>query len=641
MQGGGQPPPAAVGRQDTAATLERIQSILGDRDYCDRIIQQLFAQYAGGDGKLQQNEMIGLANILSIKIGVDKSLFDNMESMFFRFDFDGSETLDLKECGKLIKYILKEEKRTLAPRDEHTLTRLERKDLKANFTLGKKLGQGGQGAVYLATTKTGTKRVVKFYEKSGGNSCMEDIKDEFELLKRLDHPNIARICEVFEDLSNIYVISEPYTGGDLVTVTQKAQENRIQITHQWYGLIMLQVIEGIMYLHSKETMHCDLKEPNVMIADDKNWAEPHVMLIDFGMAKNFSGVRAGGTPGYMPPEFWQYNLWTPKGDIFALAVTFWGIYNGRQGGPFQVADAGPPFPNIQRATITAPMDCSRFPPGLREIVQAMAQKDFRKRPTAKQVQQQPYFQRLSNMEENQAIDPAMVQKMVDAAKRSACQNMIALELGSKQNLGQMKEMNKLFRQLDGDDDGTVESEEALQVLVNVGLPSSSARQLVDSLIGGDGKIHYSEFMGRMMGSQEAMTAQALGEVFQSLDTDQSGSLGRAEIAELMSRKGMNSLLEGRSPDDLLAEMDGDGDGVVTFAEFKRAMLGDPKPSSGFGNGENVEYYSASYGKWVPCQIIAVENGRVQVSVKPGAWMDQQVQTRSLRKAGGGGGGGYN
>ncbi len=88
--------------------------------------------------------------------------------MFFRFDFDGSETLDLKECGKLIKYLLKEEKRTLAPRDEHTLTSLERKDLKANFTLGKKLGQGGQGAVYLATTKTGTKRVVKFYEKSGG-----------------------------------------------------------------------------------------------------------------------------------------------------------------------------------------------------------------------------------------------------------------------------------------------------------------------------------------------------------------------------------------------------------------------------------------------------------------------------------------
>jgi calcium-dependent protein kinase len=562
--------------------------------------------------------------------------------MFYRMDFSGDGALDLHETKKLIKFLLKEEKRLLnPPKPGMTITHLPRKNLKQEFELGKKLGQGGQGAVYLGKElASGTMRVVKFYEKSGGNSCLEDITDEFELLKRLDHPNMARICEVFEDMSNIYVISEPYSGGDLVTVTQKAQENGVQLTHQWLGLIFLQVVEGIRYLHSKETMHCDLKEPNVMIADDKHWDAPQVVVIDFGMAKNFAGTRAGGTPGYMPPEFWQYQLWTPKGDMFALAVTFWGIYNFRQGGPFQVPDA-PPFQRIQQATCAQPMDCSRFPPGLKEVVQQMATKDFRQRPSAKQVLESAYFRGLASMEDKEPLDNSMIQGLVKASQRSAAQNMMALELSSQKNLGQMKQLNALFRQLDGDGDGTVKADEATEVLAKMGLPADACQKLMDALVGDDGKIKYSEFMAKMIASQESMSAASLSEAFNSIDKDHSGSLNRAEIAELMTHKNMASIVEGRSADDLLQEMDQNGDGEISFDEFKRTMLGETaRPKANFSEGDDTEYYSASYGKWIPCKITAVDpHGRVQISVKPGAWLDAAMQSSSLRKPGGGKGGG--
>lgn len=636
LSGGGQ---AAVGRADTSGTLAKIQSLLDDdaHDRRNQEVQRLFATYAGADGLLQQHEIIGLARTLCATWGIDPSYFENVQAMFYRFDFSGDGHLDLAETKKLVKFLLKEQRNQLRPpKPGMKLGNLRMVNLESEFELGKKLGQGGQGAVYLATEKSsGTKRVVKFYGK--GESDMDDIKDEFELLKRLDHPNIARICEVFEDRANIYVISEPYSGGDLVTLTEKAQKNGVQITHAWLGHVFLQILEGIAYLHSKETMHCDLKEPNVMIADDSHWDAPHTMLIDFGMAKGFSGARFGGTPGYMPPEFWSSNLWTPKGDMFALAVTFWGIYNFRQGGPFQVNDA-PPFNRIAHATQTMPMDCSRFPPGLRQIVEKMAAKDFRQRPTAKQAISDPFFTDLAS-KEAQVLDQDMVDQMAKAGERSSAQNMIALELGSQQNLGQMKKLNDLFRALDKDGDGDVETGEAREVLMSVGLPAASTDKLLDALVGSDGKIKYSEFMSRMIAGQTAFTTDKLRSVFAQIDTDGNGTLSRAEMDTLFKKKGMESLMEGRTADELLKEMDVDGDGVIGFSEFVNAMTGQgARPSCGFSQGDDAEYYSVSNGAWIPCKITAVDgrSGAVQIDVKPGAWLGRDVTARALRKKGGAG-----
>jgi len=622
--------------EDSSATLERILSVLAEED-ANNTVQRLFETYAGADGLLQQHEIIGMARTLSATWGIDSSYFDNVQQMFYRFDFSGDGHLDLAETRKLVKFLLKEQRDQLRPpKPGMKLGSLRVVNLESEFELGKKLGQGGQGAVYLATEKSsGTKRVVKFYGK--GESDMDDIRDEFELLKKLNHPNIARVCDVFEDRANIYVISEPYTGGDLITLTKKAQENGVQLTHAWLGKVFLQILQGIAYLHSKETMHCDLKEANVMIADDTHWDAPHTMLIDFGMAKGFSGSRFGGTPGYMPPEFWASQLWTPKGDMFALAVTFWGIYNFRQGGPFQVNDQ-PPYNRIAHATQTMPMDCSRFPPGLQQIVQKMASKDFRERPSAKQAVADPFFASLASMAAN-VLDQDMVDQMAKPGSRSSVQNMIALELGSQQNLGQMKKLNDLFRALDKDGDGVVETGEARQVLISVGLPAASTDKLVDALVGSDGKIKYSEFMARMIAGQTALTTDKLRQVFASLDEDGNGTLSLAELDTLFKKKGMESLMEGRTAAELLKEMDVDGDGVIGYSEFENAMTGQgARPKAAFSQGDDVEYYSPSNGAWIGCKITGVDarSGSVQIDVKPGAWLGRDVIERQLRKKGGAG-----
>jgi len=75
-------------------------------------------------------------------------------------------------------------------------------------------------------------------------------------------------------------------------------------------------------MHQQAMMHCDIKEPNLMLKT-QDLHSPKVVLVDFGvstaMGAHDTGI-CGGTPGYIPPETLRARKWFPKGDIFSLGV---------------------------------------------------------------------------------------------------------------------------------------------------------------------------------------------------------------------------------------------------------------------------------------------------------------------------------
>eukprot|EP00929_Paragymnodinium_shiwhaense_P049687 TRINITY_DN25043_c0_g1_i1.p1 TRINITY_DN25043_c0_g1~~TRINITY_DN25043_c0_g1_i1.p1 ORF type:complete len:433 (+),score=98.68 TRINITY_DN25043_c0_g1_i1:209-1507(+) len=372
------------------STLRCVADLLADSARREALVEALFDEYAGEDARLQQEEVVGLLVSLGAQVGIPDalSLFGEVSHMFYRFDFSGTDYLTLQETRSLTLCVLRDLLERLSPpRTGMKLVNLERKSLHESFDVLKKLGQGGQGAVWLAKDRaTGHERVVKCYSKADVNAPLEDIKDEFALLKKLDHPHVARVRQAFEDLSNVYVVSEPYYGGDLTTLVVKASEHGVVVSFDWVARVFAQVLGGVEFLHASLVMHCDLKEPNVMVVDDSDasWLHPRVVIIDFGMARSFSGQRSGGTPGYQPPEVWSHGLWMARGDIFSLGVMFWSIYNGSPGGPFLVDDL-PPYDRIRERTYNAEVDCGRMPSNLASLTQQMLHKNFRKRPTAAQV----------------------------------------------------------------------------------------------------------------------------------------------------------------------------------------------------------------------------------------------------------------
>jgi calcium-dependent protein kinase len=101
----------------------------------------------------------------------------------------------------------------------------------------------------------------------------------------LDHPNIAKFKEYFEDDDNVYIVMELCEGGsllDLITRT-KAYQGKPHITEARVASIMKQLFAAIEYLHDNNFAHCDLKPDNILLSDTSDNAS--IKLIDFDHAK--------------------------------------------------------------------------------------------------------------------------------------------------------------------------------------------------------------------------------------------------------------------------------------------------------------------------------------------------------------------
>lgn len=106
------------------------------------------------------------------------------------------------------------------------------------------------------------------------------LKYEIDILKNLDHPNIVRLYEVFEDKTSIYLVTELCTGGELFDVILERQT----FDEKSAASIIKQVLSAVAYCHSKNVAHRDLKPENILLDTKKN---DHIKVIDFGTSQVF------------------------------------------------------------------------------------------------------------------------------------------------------------------------------------------------------------------------------------------------------------------------------------------------------------------------------------------------------------------
>ena len=95
-------------------------------------------------------------------------------------------------------------------------------------------------------------------------------------MKKLNHPNITKILELFETEDNIFIIMEYINGGNLFSFIKKTRK----LSEKTAKFLFKQIIEGIKYIHSKNIVHRDIKLENILI-DLKN----NIKICDFGIGK--------------------------------------------------------------------------------------------------------------------------------------------------------------------------------------------------------------------------------------------------------------------------------------------------------------------------------------------------------------------
>jgi serine/threonine protein kinase len=188
------------------------------------------------------------------------------------------------------------------------------------FSIERMLGQGGMGEVYLARDSTieelvAIKTIARLLSPSP--SLRKRIIAEVQNARRVTHPNVCRIHELFQDGNSVFFVMEYIEGQILNEALAK------ELSHADSSHIALQLADGLAAAHRTGVIHGDLKPANVMIV---RGAVSRTVIMDFGLARAVTGgsasidylsVRAG-TAEFMAPELLAGQVPTMHSDIYAL-----------------------------------------------------------------------------------------------------------------------------------------------------------------------------------------------------------------------------------------------------------------------------------------------------------------------------------
>uniref|UniRef100_A0A7S1AMS1 Calmodulin n=1 Tax=Noctiluca scintillans TaxID=2966 RepID=A0A7S1AMS1_NOCSC len=523
---------------------------------------------------IELQDMEAIIHMLAEKLGVRPRVFGQADQIFWRFEFSGERRLFEDEAVRAALFCLRQYRDATGP-PRHGVIKLghgiEHRCLGDRYKLGNMLGEGGQGTVFKAKDKkTNNEVVLKTYSKLDDNVSIEEITEEFEVLMTLRHPKIARVFDVFQDGANVYMVQEPYYGGDLTTALDHARAAWVHITERWLAGVFKQVLLGVEFLHSNFVIHSDLKEANVMVACSKDWNSPQVVIIDFGLVNQFNRMsHGGGTPGYIPPEVWERALWTPRGDVFSTGVMLHNMAAGTPGESPFTRDAQT-IEDVQNFTLHRQPRLTRASTKLQDLVNAMLQKSHLRRVSVQQIMVDPWF---TECNDSTALGLEALEEVRDRRRKTDLFRAMLADIASRENLAQLKTLNKLFSDLDSDNDGLISAQEA-RTWLNGRWSHDEIERLIDVLIGSNETVSYEAFMGQLIAVKEPEENRLLAQTFAEVDTGKTGFLQIADVRALLQRPALAKMLGDRSPENLMSELDTDGDGQISFSEFKYAMQGE-------------------------------------------------------------------
>ena len=241
------------------------------------------------------------------------------------------------------------------------------------YRIIEKLGQGGFGITYLAenTLLEGKVAIKEFFFKeycerddstsrvtiptSGNREIVERFKQKFikeaRTIFRLNHPNIVRILDVFEENGTAYYVMEYIEGESLGDMVKR--RGAIPFAEA-IGYVKA-AAEALMYIHSKKINHLDIKPGNLM----KRNEDGEILLIDFGVAKQYDLDTSQGTTttpvgiscGYSPTEQYRKNgvqTFSPQSDVYSLAATLFKLLTGNTPPEaMEIQDEGLPVAELQ------------------------------------------------------------------------------------------------------------------------------------------------------------------------------------------------------------------------------------------------------------------------------------------------------
>eukprot|EP00927_Polykrikos_kofoidii_P025300 TRINITY_DN22760_c0_g1_i1.p1 TRINITY_DN22760_c0_g1~~TRINITY_DN22760_c0_g1_i1.p1 ORF type:complete len:563 (-),score=100.55 TRINITY_DN22760_c0_g1_i1:109-1725(-) len=420
--------------------------------------------------------------------------------------------------------------------------------------LCEQLGGGAFGTVWKSfVKKTGKEVAVKIIQK-GNLQNLNLLNSELEILTRLDHPNVLKLYEYFEDEVAVYVVTELATGGDLLAFAEAVHNEDVLLEKQ-VSDVFRQILQALAYCHSPEieVAHRDLKAENCLFTDQ---SRETIKIIDFGLStvgcseRWTCGKVAVGTPGYMSPEMIQMKSRGVETDIWSAGVILFLCLTGHM--PFSNVNCrtqeeffevilGTPY--SQDKLIEADISEEAC-----DLIDRMLQKDPADRPTAAEALWHPFVNARRKSDFRFVKDAKYMIKAFRGAKESRFESAIVAIMAHQITEDEVTEVLRAFSAFDKEGAGCITIDVIQKTFEShdVNLSREDLENFFEMNDGnGDGSLQYSEWLAATLKPDLIAADAAVEEAFSFFDTDNTGVITRENLLEVVSEEEADKIMDGK------------------------------------------------------------------------------------------------
>mmetsp|Transcript_29001 Transcript_29001/g.48663 ORF Transcript_29001/g.48663 Transcript_29001/m.48663 type:complete len:591 (+) Transcript_29001:525-2297(+) len=478
------------------------------------------------------------------------------------------------------------------------------------YIIDKEIGKGSYGDVYKCMHKKEKKHyAVKILDKKKLRNAesIEDIDRELEMLRLIQgQANIITLKGSFEDTEKVYLVMELCEGGDLYDHIDRFQG---KFTESDVADIVSQILAALAHCHLKGVVICDIKPDNFLF--DTQGADATLKAIDFGLSRRFTPGRplrrAGGTAYFVAPEVLRYE-YGPESDMWSVGVIAYMLLTGRM--PFDgetekdillnvLWSKGPDY-NLPEFELVSPEG--------KALVKSLLNRDAGLRPSASSALAHSWIRtrgRKANGRPHVILDAAVLSALKTYSSTGLMRKMAVRAMAREMSdlcmdgtpLEAVSNLKAQFEAIDTNTTGTISIDE-LKTALEQSVFNVSDRELKEILEGidlaGEGEINYLEFLAAAVNLHQLQVEhtpefERLARLaFDKFDLDKSGHFTASELKEALLTTRKCYVTGGDKVTDamiaqLIAEVDTDGDGQVSFEEFLNLLAANaPTSRSRYG-----------------------------------------------------------
>ena len=469
-----------------------------------------------------------------------------------------------------------------------------------HYKLGNKISGGAFGDVFGCTLlrDPNARRVVKRLEKKRVKEA--SFANELSALRKVDHPNILRLYESFEDEEYYYIVTEAATYGNLCEFLN--DPSSVTITEGQIKQLVHQILVCVNHCHHLNIIHCDIKPENILIdRGDMNTSFERLTLCDFGFAQCYRTDerlnRLVGTPHFWAPEVFRQN-YGPKCDVWSCGVLAFLLLVREL--PFDGKTAQDVCRQVMHRLDHFENDgWTRLSAESKSFVEKLLTKDENNRPTAQEALQHPWFGTLSEKGSVKAQsisvtsppdtsiertrltgwDDNLVQFSATQKLKQATYALLVAQLTFKSRI------DDIFRNVDTNSDGVISRKEIEDSLLQNGklLCDDELEEIFQRVdIDQSGSINYWEFLAATMNSRTMLCNENLKVAFEMFDKNNSNSISADDLRSIFlghntidhhfaESEEEYSLVDEGVLDAIIQQVDEDGNGEISYEEFTKMM----------------------------------------------------------------------